>query len=419
MKNNNNTPVTVRKRNLVTFFTFLLAFISAVVLWFFAIDYESPDYTKTFSKIPIVVNGEEELRQELGYTLLEEPEMTVDVTIVGKRTDVNQVRTSDITAVIDLSSVVAAGENKFAVQITSPNGTTVDSQSVSEVRLYVDNFVSRQFPIKIREMDYILSENMFIDKVTCSPSTVTVWGPENELSKISSAYANLSLGELVNSVKATGDVKLSDLNNYTVNNPYIILENTKVTASVSVYVEKEVPIRISLVGGVYNTLTADVRCDRETVLLRGTVEQMANVKEHVIEIDETDTHFDLPIKLLINPPAGVTNVSDSMYATVLISVPDIGKLDMVINSKNVEFLNMPEGMDAKALENVVIQLRGLQDVLDTISEEDISVTVDMSALGELTAGNITVPVTVSIKNNEVSGVFVYNKSSYTVQIAIK
>jgi hypothetical protein len=227
------------------------------------------------------------------------------------------------------------------------------------------------------------------------------------------------LGELVNSVKATGDVKLSDLNNYTVNNPYIILENTKVTASVSVYVEKEVPIRISLVGGVYNTLTADVRCDRETVLLRGTVEQMANVKEHVIEIDETDTHFDLPIKLLINPPAGVTNVSDSMYATVLISVPDIGKLDMVINSKNVEFLNMPEGMDAKALANVVIQLRGLQDVLDTISEEDISVTVDMSALGELTAGNITVPVTVSIKNDEVSGVFVYNKSSYTVQIAIK
>ena len=175
IKNNQNPAKQIphaNKGKIFTFLTALLAFISAIVLWFFAIDYDSPDYTKTFSNIKVEVTGLAELRQSMGYTLLEEPDLTVDVTIAGKRTDVNQVRSSDITASIDLSAVAAAGENKFEVQITSPNGTTVASQSVNEVRLYVDNFISKQYTVKVRNMSYVLAENLYIDTVTCSPATV-------------------------------------------------------------------------------------------------------------------------------------------------------------------------------------------------------------------------------------------------------
>lgn len=407
------------KRKLVTFFTALLAVISAIVLWFFAIDYDSPDYTKTFSNIKIEVTGLSELRQTMGYTLLEEPDLTVDVTIAGKRTDVNQVRSSEITASIDLSTVAAAGENKFAVQISSPNGTTVSSQSISEVRLYVDNFISKQYTVKVRNLNYTLAENLRIDTVNCSPATVTVWGPENELAKISGAYIDLELGELVNSIKVTASAKLLDLNNAEVNNPYITVANNSVTASVSVYAEKEVPVRVKLIGGVYSHLTADVRCDIDTVLLRGTVERMANISEYVIEIDETDTLFDLPVKVLITPPAGSIIAGDEQYATVLISVPDIGKLDMVVSSKNIEFINMPEEFSAKALNDVVVELRGLQDVLNTLTEDDIKLCVDMSLLGDLSAGSMTVPVTVTVSNEDVSGIFVYNRNAYTVEIIIK
>lgn len=422
MNNNTNTPKAAHrtdKRKIGTFLTVLLAVISAIVLWFFAIDYDSPDYSKTFTNIAIGVTGEQELRQNLGYTLLDQPNLTVDVTIAGKRTDVNKVRASDITAVIDLSSVAAAGENKFSVQITAPNGTTVTSQSVREIRLYVDNFISRQFMVQVRNMSYVLAENLYIDTVNCSPATVTVWGPENELDKISGAYVDLELGELVNSVKASANVKLLDLDKQEVDNSYIFVENATVTTSVSVYVEKEIPVKVNLTGGILSSLTADIRCDIQTVLFRGTVEQMANVREYVINIDETDTTFDSPIKLLINPPAGVTNSGEKQYATVLISVPDIGKRDMIIPSENVTFINLPEGNDAKALEDVVIRLRGLQDILDTLTEEDISVTVDMSQLGAISAGNMTVPVTVTVSNEEISGVFVYNRNAYTVQIVIK
>ncbi len=419
---NSKSPDTDRRRNknkVFSFLTVLLAVVCSVVLWFFAIDYDSPDFSKTFTNIEIGVTGEAELRQNLGYTLLEQPNLTVDVTIVGKRTDVNQVRASDITAVIDLSSVAAAGMNKFSVQISAPNGTTVASQSVSEIRLYVDNFISQQYVVNIRKMSYVLDENLYIDTVNCSPASVTVWGPANELEKISGAYLDLELGELVNSVKASADVKLLDINKQEIDNPYIFIENSTVTASVSVYVEKDIPVKVNLTGGIYSSLTADIRCDMKTVRFKGTVEQMANVSEYVISIDETATDLDLPIKLLINPPAGVTNVSESQYATVLITVPDMGKREMVISSENVEFINIPEGFDAKALEDVVIQLRGLQDVLNELTEEDIALTVDMSLLGELTAGEMVVPVTVTEIPDDVSGVFVHNKDAYTVKIVIK
>lgn len=422
IKNNQNPAKQIpyaNKGKIFTFLTALLAFISAIVLWFFAIDYDSPDYTKTFSNIKVEVTGLAELRQTMGYTLLEEPDLTVDVTIAGKRTDVNQVRSSEITASIDLSAVAAAGENKFEVQITSPNGTTVASQSVNEVRLYVDNFISKQYTVKVRKMNYVLAENLYIDTVTCSPATVTVWGPENELEKISGAYVDLEMGELVNSIKVTSTAKLLDINNAEVDNPYIYIANSSVTSSVSVYMEKEVPVRVKLTGGLYSELTADIRCDMDTVLLRGTVERMANIKEYVIEIDETDTQFDSPIKVLISPPNGVVNSGEEQYATVLLSIPDIGKREMVLESNKVEFVNMPEEIDAKALEDIAVELRGLQDVLDLLTEEDISVTIDMSMLGDLSEGTATVPVTVSISNEDVSGVFVYNRNAYTVQIIIK
>lgn len=419
---NSKSPDTDRRRNknkIISFLTVLLAVVCAVVLWFFAIDYDSPDFSKTFTNIEIGVTGEAELRQNLGYTLLEQPNLTVDVTIVGKRTDVNQVRASDITAVIDLSSVAAAGMNKFSVQISAPNGTTVASQSVNEIRLYVDNFISQQYVVNIRKMSYVLDENLYIDTVNCSPASVTVWGPANELEKISGAYLDLELGELVNSVKASADVKLLDINKQEIDNPYIFIENSTVTASVSVYVEKDIPVKVNLTGGIYSSLTADIRCDMETVRFKGTVEQMANVSEYVISIDETATDLDLPIKLLINPPAGVTNVSESRYATVLITVPDMGKREMVISSENIEFINIPEGFDAKALEDVVVQIRGLQDVLNELTEEDIAINVDMSLLGELTAGEMVVPVTVTEVPDDISGVFVHNKDAYTVKIVIK
>ncbi len=419
---NSKAPDNDRRKNknkIVSFLTVLLAVGCAIVLWFFAIDYDSPDFSKTFTNIEIGVTGEAELRENLGYTLLEQPNLTVDVTIVGKRTDVNRVRASDITASIDLSSVAAAGMNRFTVQISAPNGTTVSSQSVSELRLYVDNFISKQYVVNIRKMSYVLDEHLYIDTVNCSPAAITVWGPANELEKISGAFLDLELGELVNSVKASANVKLLDLNKQEVNNPYIFIENNTVTASVSVYVEKDIPVKVNLTGGVYSGLTADIRCDMETVKFRGTVEQMANVTEYVISIDETATDLDSPIKLLINPPAGVTNVSESQYATVLISVPDMGKREMVIESENIEFINIPEGYDAKALEDVIVELRGVQDVLDGLTEEDISVTVDMSLLGALTAGEITVPVTVTETPTDISGVFVHNRNAYTVRIVIK
>ncbi len=413
------SPRHTDKRRVTMLLTVIVAVVSAIVLWFYALDYDSPDFSKTFTNISITVTGEEELRTSLGYTLLEEPDLTVDVTIVGKRTEVNQVRASDITASIDLSSVVAAGENKFTVQISAPNGTAVSSQSVSELRLYVDNFVSRQFPLQTGNLTYTLSADMYLDAVVFSPATVCVSGPESELDKIVGAYVDLELGELVNSVKVSAPVKLLDAEGAEINNAYILIGSRTVSASVGVYVEREVPVRVTLVGGVYSDDTAVITCDLRTVTLRGTVEQMESVTEYVIEIDETSTAFDLPIKVLINPDGGVINSGTAEYATVTVTIPDIGSARFNIDSESIGIIDPPEGYEVSVSGEVTVEVRGLYDVISGMTSDDISVYVDMSALGELSKGVYAVPVTVEITNEELSGVFIYNRNAYIVRITLK
>ena len=79
LKDVSNSVPRPNKRKIVTFSTAFLAVVSAVVLWFFAIDYDSPDYTKTFSNIKVEVTGLSELRQTMGYTLIEEPDLTLSL----------------------------------------------------------------------------------------------------------------------------------------------------------------------------------------------------------------------------------------------------------------------------------------------------------------------------------------------------
>ena len=66
-----------------------------------------------------------------------------------------------------------------------------------------------------------------------------------------------------------------------------------------------------------------------------------------------------------------------------------------------------------------MEVRGLYDVISGMTSDDISVYVDMSALGELSKGVYAVPVTVEITNEELSGVFIYNRNAYIVRITLK
>ena len=93
------------RQRILTFTVMLGAFVLAILLWFYVLGYDSPNFEKRFAGIDVSVSGAAELKEKNGFAVLSEFSFTVDVTVAGKKTDVNRLSSDDINAYIDISSL--------------------------------------------------------------------------------------------------------------------------------------------------------------------------------------------------------------------------------------------------------------------------------------------------------------------------
>lgn len=117
----------------------VLSLLIAIGLWIYVIGSVDPTVTTTIRNIPVEMTNQKVLK-ELGMSAtLVEPE-TVDVTIKGARSNVNEAKKSEITATVDVSNC-EYGENQARIKIEFPDkisGVTVDSLSEEKATFQVE-----------------------------------------------------------------------------------------------------------------------------------------------------------------------------------------------------------------------------------------------------------------------------------------
>lgn len=133
---------TLDKQRVLTFSVMLGAFLLAILMWFYVLGYDSPNFEKRFAGIDVSVSGAAELKEKNGFAVLSEFSFTVDVTVAGKKTDVNRLSSDDIRAYIDISSLTENGRVPVRIQVDLPNGIRLASLSTDTVYIYVDRSVT-------------------------------------------------------------------------------------------------------------------------------------------------------------------------------------------------------------------------------------------------------------------------------------
>ena len=98
------------------------------------------------------------------------------------------VKPDEVKAVIDLSSRTA-GVYNVPVQIVSPN-IAVQSLSPASVTLTIEKIDQKTFPVA---MYYGTQGNVVVSHFTVTPSSVTVRGPDSELSQVATVRINMPL----------------------------------------------------------------------------------------------------------------------------------------------------------------------------------------------------------------------------------
>ena len=96
----------------------LFSVLVALTLWFYVQDAEAPDYKKTFSSVSVEMQS-----LSSSFSVIDGGENTVDITLIGKKSDLNKLRASDLEAYADLSGITQSGSFQIDINVLVPEGT--------------------------------------------------------------------------------------------------------------------------------------------------------------------------------------------------------------------------------------------------------------------------------------------------------
>ena len=397
------------------------SFIAAIIIWLAVVINVSPEMTTTIQNVKVTIDNT--VPAQFGLEVFGDNEFYVDVTVKGKKYQISSLKPEDIKILAQTNNVESAGVRTLLLkydQTFGNNDYTVTAISQKSVDVYFDVPKTVQFVI---ESDIIADDEVNIvedgfktGEINLSETTVNVTGPSTEVNKIVKAVARLKLQKALSSNKSADvDVMLLDENGNS-NFNYVTTDIDKVVLTIPVLRVKEVNTTILFKNApdeyVLNPLSYTIspskdlfnisvdEYDKTTEFSVGTIDfKSVSPSNYLFEFLRTD----LP----------VSDDSDTEKFVVKLDVKGLSQDYFVFSSGKVK-VNNPNNLNYKISGlNKSVVVVGSEKALESITEDDISVEIDISDIN-ISAGQTTsVPANVTVKS---SNCWVYG--TYTVEVSL-
>ena len=170
----------------------IFAFIIAVILWGFVMIEVNPEENRDIRNIKVTFTNEHTLdRQSL--VIMEPEEVTVNVRVTGKRSDMVDFTPDLIKASLDLSGYTE-GQRKVPinVKLDQLNNVKISSYEPKEVLFTFDRLITREKPVTIKTTGE-LEPGYMVGKLETKSQTVLLKGPRSWINEVSEVVATVKL----------------------------------------------------------------------------------------------------------------------------------------------------------------------------------------------------------------------------------
>jgi len=357
----------------------------AFALWLYVVSVVTPEAEETFYDIPI--SYQNDILDERGLMIVSETP-TVTLRLKGNRSDLNELNANNITILVNLAAIQAPGTQMLSYDVSFPgnipsNAIETLSQTPNLLKLQVENKVKKAVPIQLEFIGSV-PEGFIADKdnPVMDASVVEISGPESSVELIHHAAIQVDLTDKADSIVDAFEYVLCDEAGEPVDAQMVTTNVEEVNLSVKIQRIKEVPLSVTVVdGGGATADTCEIELSRETIWVSGTESKLRDLT--VVELgsvnlaelkDETNTmSFDVIL------PEGVTNMTGETEVTATISFPTLSRKKLTISKDQFLTTGVPAGATVTWItEMVEVELRGPRDLIKSITEKDIVVTVDFT-----------------------------------------
>lgn len=366
---------------------FLLSLVVACGLWLYVITTVSPESKDTFRDIPVVLQNEKALHSKgMMVTSAEIPTVTLE--LVGNRSDLRKLNSSNITLVADLSKIYRTGEQYLYYDVIFPadvpsNAISIENQDPSGIRVIVSARDTKEVPVVV-EYSGKVPEGFLVDKEnqTLDYDKITVTGPASVVEKIHQAKILVDLEGQRDTISQSYAYTLCDEQGNAVDAERIVTDVTEVKLNLNIQYVKQIMLQLNVIPGGGATIeTSKVTLSHTSIQVAGA-EQLLRELADTIVIGElrlgelhTATSRVFPFKL----PEGVTNLSMEKNE-VSVSVEFPGLKTKTLRVTNIQTRNVPAGMVADVLATeLTVNIRGPEDQIVKLTADDVTIVVDLSS----------------------------------------
>ena len=385
----------------------LLSLLLAVMFWMYVRLEVDPEDSTTIHNVPIELTGTNVLTGQ-GLTVTGISTETVDLRVSATVSVIdNLIRyRDDIYIPLDVSRLTE-GENRLTYQPKWPeNFNTSDvvlqSKDPGTITVTVGKLYTSTFNVDFR-LDGQVAEGYQMGTPTIEPTTVTVSGSAEEVSKVAKVVAVLENENL--DQRFAGDLPLTLLDSQ--GNPLtdlnVTLSSDTAYVVVPVVVEKEVRLTVNFQNGggaTTDDITYDI--DPKTITVSGEESDINNLTELSIgsidlaKVVGTNT-FTFPISL----DPSLENVSGETDATVTVTVKGLDT--KVFTVDNISIIQPANGYNGVAVtQEKQITVRGKTEDLEAVDASQLRIVADLTDY--TSTGQISVPVRVYLDTNRSVGV---------------
>lgn len=389
-------------------FLLLLSLGIAVLLWLYVTMSVMPNTSTTLSGVPVDFDYDSAKYTTLGLDIVNEPSYTVDLSLSGDGSVLGAARASDFVVYPDYSSVKGAGSQtlNLNVKIINPDlenrVTATIERGRRTVDVVFDTILTKTLPVTVETSGLHIAEGYSLNKVSSSPSEITITGPSTEVSQVTAVVAPLSMeGELSESQLVQVPLKMRDTNGKTLDLPYTTMEDNIVDVTVSVYKQVELPLVVNFINvpSYFDVNTLQYSLSQETLLVSGPERVVNNLTElSVGSFDLSTFSLDKDYQMNVELPDGI--VSNENVSSVTLSFDTTGMSERSFNVSQISVINVPANyqveVTTKRLNNVV--LVGPEEDLEQLSAGSIEARINAEDL-QVAVGTQTVAVQIQVPSN--------------------
>ncbi len=399
----------------------VLAVLFSIIIWVIVVNIDDPVKTVQFNDVPITLANELSLTDQKLVCEFKDGKDTVDVTVTGRRSVIEDLSKDNISVIADLKELTK--ENTVVLKVASNKYSgDIDNMKCDDefAEFNIEELVELQKVIQVETIG-IPADDYITGDFSVNLNRIKITGPKSVIDNVQSAKVQIDVEGATNNVSASVPVILYDAVGDRVDSSRLKLNIDNINVNQEILYTKKIPVNCNPLGDPEEgyKMTGKIDIDPADVYIAGPKSVLDNINSvtiysSAVNISDQNSDYVTTVNIFNYLPNGVEAASKSFSGNVTVSVEIEKELskDFNIYLSKVGVDNLPEGLVAEILNGyesaadnkVEVTVYGLAKDLENISATDIKVEADFDQylkdnnFTSMSPGVFTVPLKVTLPN---------------------